>query len=828
MSSVASASPSTAPAGGSSAAPRGHLLAIGLVAGATLALELLLTRLFSVLFLYHYSFYAVSLVMAGLTFGGLIAGRRDLAAMSDGDHARMVARACRGMALGQLLGLGFLCVLPASDVATRPSLLMVSAAALIFLPAFTCAGVAVAGLLARRPEHGARLYAADLACAAAACALFIPLSRLVQGPAAILATTLAAMIAEACVRGSVAPRPAPSRTPVGLQLLALLALGGLAANLWMGPRALGLRLGGEPGKPVVEPVLERWNEHSRVQVWDDAQAFFVLIDKSAGTFTPKIGRRAEGAPVPVQPWWDSFVFSLGYRLGRPLNDVAIIGVGGGRDLLGPLANGARHVDGFEINRSIVELLERDLVEFNDVAKWPEVTLHASEGRTGLRHSGRDYDVIQASLIDTWAATASGGFVLSENGLYTREAWNLFLSRLTDGGLLTMTRWFVPAKPTEAHRLVALASRALEDRGVERPAEHVVLVTDRTREQLRESPDSPAVATILVSTRPFSAEEVERIGSLCEASEWMPILGPGVESLDPLLPVLLDPARRDAAVAEHPDDISPPTDERPYFFLQLRPSSWLGGLDRDADILEELTFNALRVILLLALFSLAFAGCVLAFGVGPRAGELAERDPARRRLARALAAWFACIGAGYMFVQIGLHQRLILALGSPTMALSVLLASMLLGGGVGSWISGRMSVPRATLVAATIAPAWLLALTFFAPSAELLGGVADTTARALVAGAISGATGVALGLGFPAGWRIAGRLGGAVPQRLWAINGATGIAGSACAALAGPLVGHRGTMLVGLILYLGMACSARMALRAWTPLPAEETEASSGS
>jgi spermidine synthase len=195
-----------------------------------------------------------------------------------------------------------------------------------------------------------------------------------------------------------------------------------------------------------------------------------VIDRSAATFMRQL-------PPPVQPElsWRAGAQYAAYRAGRQLQSVAIIGVGGGGDLLPAISYGATQIDGYEINQTMIDFLQRDFLDYNGLALRPEVRLIHDEARVGIAHSGQQYDLIQASLIDTWAATASGGFVLSENSLYTREGWRVFLEHLTPQGILTMSRWHISDAPAETHRLVALAAASLEDAGLADAAPHIVLL-----------------------------------------------------------------------------------------------------------------------------------------------------------------------------------------------------------------------------------------------------------------------------------------------------------------------------------------------------------------
>ncbi len=124
-----------------------------------------------------------------------------------------------------------------------------------------------------------------------------------------------------------------------------------------------------------------------------------------------------------------------------------------------------------------------------------------DGRARLTRSGQRFDVIQMSLVDTWAATGAGAFTLSENGLYTLDAWRVFLSRLSPGGVLSVSRWFNPDNTSETSRLVGLGVASLIDRGVARPGDQLVLLV------------SGRVATLMVSSAPFTTTDRDRLDAL---------------------------------------------------------------------------------------------------------------------------------------------------------------------------------------------------------------------------------------------------------------------------------------------------------------------------
>src|SRR4029077_10753780 len=145
-----------------------------------------------------------------------------------------------------------------------------------------------------------------------------------------------------------------------------------------------------------------------------------------------------------------------------------------------LASGAQRVTGVEVNPIIADTIMRHafVAESRGLYDDPRVRVIVDEGRSFVRRSRERYDIIQASLVDTWAATAAGAFALTENTLYTLEAFEDYFSHLTDAGAITMTRWYSGAGG-ETARLTLLAAGALEVTGTA-PADvrrHLYLATD---------------------------------------------------------------------------------------------------------------------------------------------------------------------------------------------------------------------------------------------------------------------------------------------------------------------------------------------------------------
>ena len=770
-----------------SAAPRALAFGVACVAAAMLLFELAVTRLFSVLFFYHFSFFAISLVMSGLVIGGIWSARWSVREMNERAYRSRLSALGWMFSAAMLAALFTTLALPPAGA--TPSLSAVAVQALVFLPGLVAAGAFLAAAFARDKAWIGTLYASDLIAAACACIAAIALMRIVQGPAVLLVPSFFAALAGVIVA------PAHSLHRTTSALIGAAAGVVLIANAIAGGSLLHLQSAGKE-----TPLVERWNEYSRIQVIDGgSDARYIIIDKSAATVMMPAPIEADGQPPRARGWWKAGPQYAVYRLERPLARVAIIGVGGGRDLLPPLAHGAARVDGYELNGILVDLLQREFVAYNATATRPEVALIHDEARVGIARSGKNYDVIQASLIDTWAATSSGGFVLSENGLYTLDGWRTFLSRLSDRGVLTMTRWYVPDAPAETQRLVALAATALGDAGIADTRSHVMLISSRPAGNVAFTMnEAAAMGTILVSKSPFTPDEVARVKDACAEQNMVLLAAPGVASQDAVIDRLLDAATRRQAIHSSPYNIAPPTDLQPYFFLQLRPSDVLELSGKSFGPVTEITFNGVRVLMLLGGSALLLTLVVVLLSV------LGLPGPVGRASALPVYRWmtlyFLGIGFGYILVQLGLHQRLIIIVGHPTFALSVVLFSMLLGTGIGAAWASKLFAKRGIRAAGAAILVVLVALLVSFPAFPAFEQIESQAVRLGAIGAMLGGIGFVLGFAFPLGVVMVAPTGEWAVQKMWAINGAASIAGSVLAAVIGITLGSQFVIAAALLCY----------------------------
>jgi hypothetical protein len=494
------------------------------------------------------------------------------------------------------------------------------------------------------------------------------------------------------------------------------------------------------------------------------------------------------------------ITNLAHHL-RPGGRTLVLGAGGGRDVLSALVFGAPQVVAVEINGLILDTVNRRYGDFTGhLDRLPGVTFAHDEARSWVQRSSERFDVIQASWIDTWAATAAGALALTENSLYTLEAWRSFLDRLAPGGLLTFTRSYDDDDAREAARLASLARSALAARGVAEPGRHIMMVVNRNT---RGGPVG-GNATILVSASPYTPADVERMRSICDSLGFRLAVAPGLRAFaHPVLWAAATGEGLDALRAGWPYRLDAPTDDRPFFFnllslAELPKLAATHSSDSQVTVLRSL----LGLLLTVAILSLV---CI--------AAPLALAAPALRpaREDRPLVAFFGAIGLGFMFVELALLQRLSLFLGHPAYGIGVALLCLLLAGGAGSYLGqwrplAALPGPR---VLGTLAG--LLALEALAlPHILALAQAAEMPVRLAVSVALLAPAGLLMGTAFPFGVRAAVAKPQILPW-LWGINGTASVLASVAAAVVSLELGITANLWLGALCYL--VAAGTLSLRA---------------
>ncbi len=822
------APPAVAPPAAAPRASARIFLGLFLITFATLTYQLLLTRTFSVTMYYHFAFVAISVTMFGMAVGSVAVFLRPARFPPSGVGGQLAAWSAAfavTTVLSYLTHLSIPFVLDGSVVTVFGLALTYVA---LSVP-FVCSGIVVSIALTRFPRQVSALYAADLCGAALGCLVVGPVLRRADAPTAVLATAavaaLAAWVVAADESSPAAPALVPRQGRAALRrvcaAIAVVLVGSTAGQaISARDNHAWLRLVWVKGQFEARPLVEKWNSFSRVRVignpekyirpsgWGlsetlprdrTARELHLDIDSYAGTELT----RFDGDTSKVDHLkYD--VTNVAHYL-RQDSRVIVVGTGGGRDVLSALAFGQRSVTGVEINDGILALVNGRFGVFTGhLDRDPRVRFVNDEARSYIARLDDRADLIQISLIDTWAATASGAFVLTENSLYTVEAWRTFLDHLAPRGILSVSRWYYAGRPGEVYRLATLASTTLMDMGVTRPGDHFAIV--RARPGGADGPDG--IGTMLVSRDPLSAADLDALEAVAARLHFEIVQSPR-HSADDTFAARADGSRVAAAVAAYPLNIGAPTDDRPFFFHMLRlrdvfhPERW-----RDQGIVQ---FNMTAVGVLGILFAVVLvltASCIIL-------PLMLARPRPDYRAAGPHLLYFGAIGFGFMLVEISQVQRLAIFLGHPVYSLSVVLFSLLLSSGAGSLSTTRLvqrvDASRAAVIRIGILIGVLALFGLVTPIAVRHFAAASTPVRILISVATLMPLGFVMGMAFPIGMGRALSAAPALAPWLWGVNGAASVCASVLAVVIALGAGIAASFWAGAFCYL-----AALAALLWPP------------
>jgi len=782
-----------APAASRVEIPEKTLLAgLALTSFAALLLELALTRLFSVVLFYHFAFLAISIALLGMGAGGVFAYLL---------KARLAGVGTRPLAAGLCMANALVVVVVleivlhsrvALDVSGK-NLLRLTVLYLTAAVPFFLTGLLFSVVFARETHRIPRLYGADLCGGSLACLAVVPLLNWVGGPN----TVLAAGIALAGAGMIWAEGRAAGRT-AGLLGLGLVAL--IGANY--SGRLIDVVYAKGMFRDPEWVEFARWNALSRVEVDRQGQAKAIVIDADASTYIMN---------ADLGHWqgteWEHNLMAAPPALAnvlRPHGEFAIIGPGGGVDVLRAVANGSPSVTGIEINPIIATTIMRGRYADYSLHLYerPDVHIHVGDGRSFLRSTQEHFDVVQMTLVDTWASTAAGAFALSENNLYTVEAFREYFEHLKPEGMIAITRWEF-RHPREALRVVAVAMEALHGLGVVNPARNFIVASQGALDE-----DGIPVVVLAKKTAFTAAEEAAVTNHFDHYAELDPLYLPSQPGRNPFSELIAsnDPYGFARGYAYN---VAPVSDNAPFFFFTLKAGQVLGeqGLREGIDWKVNLGVLVLLLVLVISVVAVAAFLILPLVWKGGRARQSSFQSAPQSALP---LFYFVAVGLGYILVEIAFIQRFVLFLGHPTYALTVVIFLLMLSSGAGS-LASRRWLPQTEMgwIPLALVVAMLAVYVVFLPGrlAEWVG--LGFGYRLLVSGALVVPLGLMMGMPFPTGLRaLASAPAPEFPasadnavEWAWAMNAAASVLGSVLAMVLAIQFGLNVTLICGACAYL---------------------------
>ena len=786
------------------------LLGVFLITFSLLIFQIVQTRILSVIAWYYLAFFAISVAMLGMTVGAVwVYLRRERFQSAPLPVTLSNFALATALAMPASLSVQFCLIttlsLSLTTVISWSLLLTAMAVPYIF------SGVVVSLALTRSPFPTGQVYGVDLLGAALGCVAVLVILNFLDGPTtvvvcgAISGLSALAFAASADGEGRKLLKSASwwrRPTPVVIALIALAIVNSLAP---VGIRPILVKDNLERSGLN---VYEKWNSYSRIiagrpeikrpYMWGASPKFppdtrvleaGLFIDGAAGT-----------AMFHYDGTRDSISFlqydlvNLAYRL-PGIHKSAVIGVGGGRDLMSAHLFGVPDITGVELNSIFINLHTHDSFykNYSNLTALPNLKLHVDDARSWFASTKDRFDLVQMSMIDTWAATGAGAFSLSENGLYTLEGWRAFLKTINNNGVFTVSRWFSPSDVNETGRMIALATAVLLDAGVSDVRPYLYIAS------------AERIATLVLSKAPFTEEQLRILNDTVRDLGFSVLLAPDRPPESKLL-LAITQSQNLAALNRVLDgaylDLSVPTDNRPFFFNMLRFSDIPDVMRRlfnrtlGSGVQRGNLVAAASLILILLISIIAVIATILV----PLRGAVYECP---RALMITGSLFFSLIGMGFMLAEIALLQRFSIYLGHPIYSLGVCLFSLILSSGLGSLTSDwlKLDARNKLLVWGSIVVAYLVVMEQLLPA--ILQSTTDQERLVRIGISLMAIMplGFLLGFAFPTGMRLVEAVDRQPTPWFWGINGATGVLASVLAVMFSMSLGINVTLLISAVCYL---------------------------
>src|SRR4051812_6057777 len=728
--------------------------AVFLITLSGLVFEIGLTRIYSATIWYHFAFVAISMALLGWGLGGLAVHLLKKRWPPSLEKAALFTM-LYGIAIPGCL---WVLVKYPFELQRLPLYFVTP------LVPFLLGGVALSMIFDLNRSGAGSLYFADLVGASLGAVSVSVLLQLAGGEVSLLLAAIAPMVASTLLSRRL-KIPAAALAAVLLVFAVTNGRTGLFHVIPGTIKAMRRQMDENPGSKIVQ---SGWNAYSRIDAVEGISPKFLArlyIDSDAWTSIMPWDGRIDS----VHEMRDSYR-ALPFHF-NPGGETLIIGPGGGPDVVAALASGSRRVTAVEMNPLMIQFVRHYGAQAGSLYDRPDVEVIQSEGRNFISRTDRTFDTIFLGFVDSWASVASGGLSLSENYLYTTQAFRAYFDHLKPNGVLVILRW-----DSDIPRLVANSVALL---GAGAASQRVAALTEK-----RGTRDDPAQMLFMLRKRAFTNTEAEQLATWRLAK---PLIVPGYPVPQPYTDLLSGKVSMAAWEAESPTLIGPVFDDSPFYFAVERPWGMAKPIAR-----RLFQWLLLPNLVLLALFA--------TFGK-PRNKPTAPYA--------ASVAYFACLGFGFISVELALLQHLTLLLGHPIFTLSILLFTLLAAGGCGSAVSTLVPPRGACLVIAGLGTLEAIVLPRLVPLLLPL----PIAARILIAMALVAPLGFVMGMPFPRGLQATGRGSLPSPPFFWGLNGVMSVIGSVATVFVALRWGFQAAMLIGCIAYVLAGLASRIALSA---------------
>jgi predicted membrane-bound spermidine synthase len=826
-------------------------ITVFIISFGVILFELTLTRIFSIILWYDYAFMAISVAFFGLGIGSFViyilkTRKKPPKVIEEKDKEKLFSTQIYQSSVAFAVSLPIFLIIVGYIIPPNTSFIYLFYIA-SFVP-FFFAGMSLALMYLALPKEISKLYFVDLVGAAFATLLLDPfmqklgaestlllLSIIITGSSLITALFLRKPAVRRREQGTVRRYMTSSESIMKLTMVCVIVV--VSVLIFANTFGYDIILSIQPGEtkilhqrladPSIEHLETVWNSFSRIDVTQQTNAksdndpnndkilASILIDADADT--PVF--RWNGSVADLQ-WLKEYMDFLPYEMAdqRKVNDTLVIGSGGGGDVLVALAGGSNNVTAVELNPSILSTVRKFGEAAGNIYDRSEVNTFVDDGRRFISSSNSKYDMIVIKLVDSWAAQLAGGYALSENYLYTVEAFRQYLQHLDpSNGMLVMVRWNF-----ELPRLMPLLIESLSQetgKSTQEISKQMMIVEDRPGLYFGSNPERTIYPVlVMMKNGPFTQSEIDVVNGAAAKNDAKVITIPGGH-VEPPYDILLSGdiaawnnlKNNNTLDNKHPlgtinwqeagIGLKLPTDDSPFYFAKE-------PIPRQMVILLE-------TVLILSLVSTA----LLIYYA--RLNRVSSSGIIRFHI-----LFVIFIGLGFMFLEITFIQKFLLLLGTPIMALTVILFSILLSTGIGSYLSGKLfnnNPYKGIIISIPVLVGIVLIYHGILPEIITSSMTLELSQSVALTIALLFPVGIVMGFQFPSIVRMAYSINSTdriteqyenskIVTVLWGANVIASVVGTVLAAIFSMVVGFNGNLLIAAGFYLAALCSVGISVK----------------
>ncbi len=771
---------------------------------STLLLEFSLTRVLSVSLWYHFAFMVISVALLGFGISGVALSLNKKLNTINSDKLLSILSMCYGTSV-------ILCFILMNKIPFDPFSLLTDSMQLLYLPVyyllitipFFFAGLIISILLSRFKKNIPGLYFFDLVGAGLACVVFVLVIPAVGGNGGVVFVAAFAFLA-AIIFSFV------NYKTISLAAFIFLCISFtflINSDVRFPINVTSNKIYGNYVKDRPDlRIRTDWNTFSKIDVMKDEEKsqdgydiYLAIID--AGNATTNIPN-VKSFPLQTKP---ADASNLAFATSDSVNKVFIIGSAGGGEILTGLYHNAKDITAVEINGILNDYIKNDMAYWTGplVRNNKKVRLITDDARSVLSSKRITYDVIISAHTISASAVSSGAMGLVENYILTKEAVKEYLNHLEKDGILYISR-----PETQLPKLITTLKEArFENSGGLEDSKDNFIIFRRSPNTFEN--DKSFLAGVLYKKDGFTEADIVNVRS--EASTLsLEILYDPLTTTESNYKKLID-----AGVYNHDGFLSsqtePATDDKPFFDQNIGFGnlSWSGikeTFSQDDKAILALKDKPVAETTLLAILiqCILIAGLLILLPL-----KFFKKEPASKNSAdefsidKKFLLYFACLGFGYILIQICMIQKFTLFLGQPVITLLTIVSTMLVASGIGSYFSQKffMNSRKKLYIIFGCIIAIVLLIGIFNPYIFSSLVRLDLTWRIMISILMILPLGFFMGMPFPVGMSLILPNEKRFVAFAWGVNGFFSVIGTVSAIILAMTAGFRIVFIIGAVIYL---------------------------